>query len=423
MKSPGIKVTQSQRLQLNTSLQASIRLLRADASGLTRYLEEQAAENQAIRLETPAPAPGEWLPRWQGVWSSGLGGDATDRVANAAPSLISHVVAEITRLDLSAQDRRIALALIEALEPSGWLGAPLSSIAAAAKVPVPAVEFVLDRVQRIDPPGLFARNLRECLFLQARDQGFADGVLTTVLAHLDLLAKGDLGRIARLGGITEAQVEACFRRIRRLDPKPGACFSPHAATVREPDLLVRQGADGWEVSLNRSALPTITVEAGRGPGRAAARALARLVDSRNATVLRVGQEILRRQVEALDKGLTALAPMTMADVARALDLHESTISRIVAGVAMDTPLGTWWLRSLFGGARGVDGAGLSVAALRARLAQAVAGEDPAHPLSDTALTALLTEAGAEVARRTVADYRKALGIPPAHRRRQGPIKP
>ncbi|OYU19554.1 MAG: RNA polymerase sigma-54 factor [Rhodobacteraceae bacterium PARR1] len=429
MKSPGIKVTQSQRLQLNTSLQASIRLLRADASGLTLYLEEQAAENPAIRLETPAPAPGEWLPRWQGAWSSGLGGDAMDRVASAAPSLVSHVVQEITRLDLPPPDRRIALALVEALEPSGWLGVPLSTIAAAARVPVPAVESVLDRVQRIDPPGLFARNLRECLFLQARDEGFADTVLTTVLAHLDLLAKGELARIARLGGITEAEVEGCFRRIRRLDPKPGARFAAHAAPVREPDLLVRQGETGWEVSLNRSALPTITVEVGRGPGRAAARTLARLVDSRNATLLRVGQEISRRQVAALDRGLTALSPMTMADVARALDLHESTISRIVAGVAMDTPLGTWWLRALFGGARGgdteaaggVEAVGLSVAALRARLAQAVAAEDPAHPLSDAALTAHLTAAGANVARRTVADYRKALGIPPAHRRRRTPV--
>lgn len=423
MKSPGIKVTQSQRLQLNTSLQASIRLLRADASGLTRYLEEQAAENPAIRLKPVPPAPGEWLPRWQGVWSAGQGEDATSRIASAAPSLVSHVVAEITRLDLSEPDRRIALALVEALEPSGWLGTSLSAVAALTKVPVSAVEAVLDRVQRIDPPGLFARNLRECLFLQAREEGFADAVLTTVLAHLDLLAKGELARIARLGGISEAQVEACFRRIRRLDPKPGARFAAHAAPVREPDLLVRQGGEGWEVSLNRSALPTISVESGRGPGRAAARMLARLVDNRNATLLRVGQEILRRQVTALEQGAKALAPMTMDDVAQALDLHESTISRIVAGVAMDTPLGTWWLRSLFSGARGGDGAALSVAALRVRLADAVAAEDPTHPLSDAALTDILTQGGAEVARRTVADYRKVLGIPPAHRRRQRSIRP
>ena len=421
MKSPGIKVTQSQRLQLNTALQASIRLLRADASGLTRYLEEQAAENPAIRLETVAPKPGEWLPRWQGVWSGDDG--ATERLSSAAPSLVAHVMQEIARLDLPPADQRIALALVEALEPSGWLGQPLSAIAAGLKAPVPAVEAVLDRVQRIDPPGLFARNLRECLFLQAREEGFADGVLTVVLAHLDLLAKGDVARLCRLGGLTEAQVMDCFRRIRGLDPKPGARFSLHAAPVREPDLLVRQGEAGWEVALNRSSLPSITVAVGRGPGRAAARGVLRLVESRNATLLRVGQEVLRRQIAALDRGLVALAPMTMADVARALDLHESTVSRIVAGVALDTPRGTWWLRSLFGGARGADAAGLSVAALRARLAEAVAAEDPEHPLSDGDLTDLLAAEGADVARRTVADYRKALGIPPAHRRRQGRERP
>ena len=129
MKSPGIKVTQSQRLQLNTALQASIRLLRADASGLTRYLEEQAAENPALRLETVVPKPGEWLPRWQGVWSAD--GGAAERLASAAPSLVAHVMQEIARLDLTPADQRIALALVEALEPSGWLGQPLSAIAAA----------------------------------------------------------------------------------------------------------------------------------------------------------------------------------------------------------------------------------------------------------------------------------------------------
>lgn len=421
MKSTGIKVTQSQRLHLNMGLQASIRLLRADAAGLTRYLEEQAAENPAIRLDYARPAPGDWLPRWSGVLPRSAT-DMAERIEAAAPGLIAHVMAQVAGLGLTPAESRIALSLVEALEPSGWLGAPVATIAADLRHPVKAVEAVLDRLQRIDPPGLFARDLRDCLRLQAEEEGIADAPMLAVLHHLDLLANGQTARLARLAGITEAEVELRFRQIRALDPKPGARFAAHAAPVREPDLLVRRTEVGWEVSLNRSALPSVVVEAGRGPGRAAARALARLVEGRNATLLRVGQEVLRRQQRALDEGLAALAPMTMAELGRALDLHESTISRVVAGVAVDTPRGAWWLRALFGGARGSgEGDAPSVPALRARLLALVAAEDAAHPLSDAALAEALAQGGAALSRRSVADYRKALDIPPAHARRKRPL--
>jgi len=419
MKSTGIKVTQSQRLQLNTALQASIRLLQADAAGLTRYLEEQAAENPAIRLDYVRPSPGDWLPRWSGVLPQGSGNMA-DRIEGPAPGLIAHVTAQIAGLGLSPAEARIAVALVEALEPSGWLGSPVATIAADLGRPIEMVEAVLTRVQRIDPPGIFARDLRDCLRLQVEEEGIADPPMLAVLHHLDLLAKGETARLARLAGITEAEVEARFRLIRRLDPKPGARFAAHAAPVREPDLLLQRTAAGWEVSLNRSALPSLSVAEGRGPGRAAARALSRLVANRNATLLRVGQEILRRQQRALEEGLSALVPMTMAELGRALDLHESTISRIVAGVSLDTPRGTWWLRSLFGGARGSgdDGPAPSVPALRARLSALIAAENATRPLSDAALALALAEGGAVLSRRSVADYRKALDIPPAHARRK-----
>lgn len=420
MKSAGIKVTQSQRLQLNTALQASIRLLAADAAGLTRYLEEQAAENPAIRLETPQPSATEWLPRWSTAFARAAGGGGVEALESAAPSLTAHVLAELGRMDLTPAERPIALALVEALEPTGWLGQTTATLAARLNRPLEVVEAVLDRVQmRIDPRGLFARNLRDCLLLQAREEGFADRALLAALDHLDLLAGGDFARIARLGGVTEDEVETAFRRIRSLDPKPGARFAAHAAPLREPDLIAQSGPQGWRVMLNRSALPTIQVEDGRGAGRAAARSLARQVEGRNATLLRVGQEVLRRQVAALERGLSALVPMTMADVAETLDLHESTVSRIVAGAAVDTPLGTWWLRAMFGGARGADGeAALSLAALRARIAELVAAEDPTRPLSDAALVQRLSEGGLTIARRTVADHRQALGIPSAPARRR-----
>ena len=161
-------------------------------------------------------------------------------------------------------------------------------------------------------------------------------------------------------------------------------------------------------------LPAALAE-GKADGRAAARELIRLVENRNATLLTVGQEILSRQEAALNEGSGALVPMTMAEVAAAVGLHESTISRVVAGTAVDTPGGTWWLRALFTGA--VREGGPAAGALRDRLARLIAAEDPAAPLSDEDLARALATDGAPIARRTVAKYRAVLNLPPAHRRR------
>jgi RNA polymerase sigma-54 factor len=407
-----ISVQQTQRLTLTTTLAASIRVLRADAQGLSRYLEEQAAENPALVLGRPPS--GDWTPRWKSVL--GPGAEAPE-AASAAPSLVSHALELIEAMRLPPREARIGEALVEALEPSGWLGRAPAAIAQRAGVALAEAEALLRRVQlRAEPTGLFARNLAECLRLQAEDAGDLDPAMAAVLDRLDLVARGETERLAREVGVDEATIRARIGALRSYDPKPGARFEPCAAPVREPDLIAEKGEQGWTVSLNRSALPTIHVAEGRGKGRAGARALVRMIEGRNATLLAVGQEILSRQRAALDQGTGALVPMTMADVAGALGLAESTISRIVAGTAVDTPRGTWWLRALF--TRSAREGGPAAGALRDRLARLVASENPAAPLSDEALAQALDEGGAPIARRTVAKYRAMLNLPPAHRRRQ-----
>lgn len=423
---PRIQISQTLRLELNTSLQTSIGLLRTDAAGLSRYLEEQAAQNPHLRLTPPAPAPGDWLPRWSGVFTAAGGGADTDYLPAAGPSLAAHVIAEIEGMRLPPRARRVAEALADALEPSGWLGRPLTVIADEAAAALAEVEAVLKRLQQIEPRGLFARDLAECLALQAQEMGALDGAMQVVLGNLPLLASGQTARLARLAGCDEAGVLARFRLIRGMNPKPGASFAgPGAAAPppREPDLLARARPEGgWEISLNRSSLPTIEVrraEAGDAAQLAAARALHQAVKARNATLLRVGREIAARQEAALNDGAAALEPMTMADLAEALGLHESTISRVVAGTCLDTPRGAWWLRRMFSSARQGSGGVTSAAALRHRLLGLVAGEDPQRPLSDAALArALLAETGVDLPRRTAAQYRAEAGIPPAHRRRR-----
>lgn len=418
-----VGLTQTQRLRLTPGLQQSIRLLRMDAGGLTRFLEEQAARNPFLVAEEPPVLPATWLPRWGAAFAASRHGDCgRSDPAMPAPSLMAHVLTQIRALACAPPERQIALVLAEALDPSGWLGRPLADLARQANCTPAQAEAVLMRLQRIEPAGLFARSLAECLRLQAQEADRLDPVMQRVLENLEMVASGQIGALARLCAVPEADVLARLRVIRSFDPKPGAQFDPVNCNAHEPDLIVTEGAQGWEVQLNRSALPALSVR--RPQGRLTAQAeraalaealgLCRIVERRNTTLLRVAREVLQRQTSALDRGLAGLRPMTLADIAGALDLHESTVSRLVAGVSIATPQGTWQLRALFGPQVGDS----SATAIRAEIAQLVAAENPARPLTDRAITEALLASGREVARRTVAKYRDMLRIPPAGSRRR-----
>ena len=407
-----VTVQQTQRMALTTGLLTSIGILRADAESLTKQLEELAAENPQLVLTRPPVQ--DWLPRWKAAFAETA--DRPEPVA-AAQSLIAHVLEMVAVMDLDPQEARIAEALVGALEPTGWLARPLQDIAREAGASLAATEAMLTRLQtRAEPSGLFARNLAECLRLQAWDAEEFCWVMEGVLERLELLARGDIDRLSREIGASPAEVRTILGRLRSYDPKPGARFEVLAAPVREPDLIAEKAVTGWTIALNRSALPAVSVASGRGKDHTAAKSMVKMIEGRNSTLLAVAQEVLTRQSEALELGAAALQPMTMAEVAEALGLHESTVSRVIAGASVDTPRGTWWLRALF--TQAPREGGLSAAALRERLARLIAAEDPSAPLSDEALAAHLADGGTPLARRTVAKYREMLKLPPAHRRRR-----
>ena len=369
---------------------------------------------------------------------------------------MAHVSARIEALFPAARAREIAFALAEALEPSGWLGRDTKVLAAELHCTAAEIGAVLVQLQQMEPAGLFARNLAECLRLQLAESGQMDAVFAVVLDNLDLLAKGDLDRLGRLALVDHSEMLRRFRIIRGLNPKPGTQFEGFATEpLREPDLLVRLEAGKWQVALNRSALPSLHIEktvAGGAAGGAAggvagagsagalaqARVLGRMVEARSVTLLRVAREVMQRQHAALTGGPGALVPLTMAEVGAALELAESTVSRVVAGASLDTPLGTFWLRQLFVGrvagtsaagtgaaGAGTGGAGaagdapvLSTAVLRQAIGRLIAQEPKAAPLSDAAIVLGLAAEGMQVARRTVAKYRGLLGIAPACRRKR-----
>jgi RNA polymerase sigma-54 factor len=295
---------------------------------------------------------------------------------------------------------------------------------------------VLHRVQSFDPPGIAARDLKECLLLQLRQGDPQDPAqaLATVLvsSHLEALAAHDHDRLCRLLDVGRSQLDAALGLILGLHPRPGTTVTTGGVDYVIPDVLVSRRGGTWFVELNPEAVPRIRVNAGyaaalrRGePGGDLARQLqearwlVRSIRMRNETLLRVARSLVRRQSAFLDRGDEAMEPLLMKDLAVELELHESTVSRVVANKHMVTPRGTFAFRRMFSSELlADDGGAFSATAIRAMIKKLVAQEDPRAPLSDNHITQELLNRGIRVARRTVAKYRESMTIPPAHERRR-----
>lgn len=401
--------TQTQRQTLGFRQLQSLGLLRLTNEGLAEHLARRAAANPLLRLRLPGGAP------------------LSDDIAAQGEGLYAHVLPQL-RLIVSRSDLPLALALAEALDANGWLDHPLTEIAAQAGQSLRAAEAVLARLQLgVEPTGLFARDLAECLALQAAERGQLTPAMTAVLAHLPRLADGGAAAVVQATGLAPAAVATCLQQIRRMTPHPGRPFADGPQPLRAPDVIVTRQPGGWAVDLNRSTLPVLTVSATQAPELRAARSeaawLANAVERRNRTVLAVSRAILQRQSGFLDHGPAALVALRRTEVAASLGLHDSTVGRIARDLLVETPQGLRSLCSLFGpGTRaGTRAAGSADApatsAIRLRLGQLIAAENPAAPLCDAALADRLATEGKLLARRTVAKFRADLGIPPHHSRR------
>lgn len=295
---------------------------------------------------------------------------------------------------------------------------------------------MLARLQRLEPAGLFARSLAECLRLQAEEQGLMTPLFAAVLDHLPLLAAADIPALARACGCAPAELRPVLRDLRSLDPKPGASFSAEPDPIRPPDLIVTSATGGgWQVELNRSTLPAVVIRQGKADRLAdgaeapvqgyvterlsVARWLSRAVEHRNRTVLKIGEEIVRHQGAFFAQGPGHLRPMILKEIARLANVHESTVSRVTTGILMATPQGTFPLKHFFTAALPArDEAGGSAGAVRHRITRLIRMEDAARPLSDDQLVRMMQTEGVEVARRTVAKYREQIGIPASSIRRR-----
>ena len=343
------------------------------------------------------------------------------------------------QLNLTIEDPRqrlIAGHFVNALEPTGWIGMSVAEIAAASGSSEDEAQLVLDQLQTFEPTGLFARDLAECLRLQLIEQGLFSAGFAILLENLELLGRGEIKRLARLIDGTADDVMEMLKIIRTLNPKPGEFLGIDHLDMPSPDVIVRRRADEWVVELNRSTLPAVVInedyaemlekrrldEDAKSYSAGAlnnARWLKRAVEQRNSTTLKISAEIIRQQTDFLDKGLDYLKPLSLRDVAQAVGMHESTVSRVTTGLLIATPRGGMPLKSFFSvniASRDSEN-DTSAAAVRNMVKRLISQEQPGKPLSDEAISKMISDQGIDLARRTVAKYREMLNIPSSSQRR------
>jgi RNA polymerase sigma-54 factor len=471
-----LQISQKQGLALTSQVQQAIKLLQMTNLELSEFVEQQFQDNPFVEetslTEKLSPASSDKMSKIeidksleatpyknaneQGKLSSDnqfeTGEAYTPRstvakevndfdpinlLAENSKSLFTHCIEYCRNLDFSVTEKLVALKLIEELEPTGWIANDLEIFATELKVGTDLVEEVLLKLQNIEPAGLFARNLKECLTLQAIDRGIYSRDMEAVLDNLHLIGSGKFDLLKRRVGCSDEEIAKIFRNIKSLDPKPGLKFDGAEAPIREPDLRVKNSDNGWILELNNSTLPEVKISKEFAQNAikhvsekserefirekiTEAKWLQNAISKRNETMIKVGSEIIKRQTDFLEKGAQHIKPMILNDIAEAVGMHESTISRVTTGSLIQTPMGTLELKAFFsiGIKQEASAEPTSAKSIRYLIKKLINQEDPNGPISDDTIVETLAKDGISVARRTVAKYRKLEGIPSSFSRKR-----
>ncbi len=380
------------------------------------------------------------LTNWQ-TRGGGAGFDdemSLEQTLTRGPSLRDHLLEQVSVDIKDPGDRLIALALVEMLDDAGYLVGDVEGLAVQFGCPIARVEGVLARLQRFDPPGIFARSLRECLAIQLREKDRLDPAMQALLDNLDLLARRDMPGLIRVCGVDVEDIQGMIAEIRALDPKPALAFEPVVAETVTPDILMRvQPGGGWSIELNAETLPRVLVNQ-RYHTRLASSArskkdkeyvaerlqsanwLVKSLHQRATTIMKVATEIVRQQDAFFRHGIEFLRPLILRDIADAIGMHESTVSRVTANKYMSTPRGLFELKYFFTSSiAGSDGqSSFSAEAVRFKIKALIDAETTEEVLSDDRIVEILREGGIDIARRTVAKYREGMKIPSSVQRRR-----
>ena len=438
--------------QIQQALETNVMLEAEEEVDPTTSLEALAENDRNVNEATESDEPvveisDEWTEptaaESETPWS-GSGDGLLEFEDEAGQTLQDHLVWQLELAHLPAAAMTIGRALIDAINDDGYLSETLHAIADTVAPELRAseseVEAVLAIIQQFDPPGVGARTVGECVELQLRqlDPGTPglDAALILAHQHLELVAEQQFSLLQRQMHCSSEELDVALALVRSCHPRPGSTIQPVRTEYVVPDVYVRRSPQGWIVELNQASVPRLRLNesyAGmitRAADHAVlrtqlqeARWLLRSLEIRNDTMLRVARSIVERQSAFLDRGEESMEPMILKDVAEAVQMHESTVSRVTTGKYLHTPRGVFEFRYFFSSqVAGDDGAGVSSTAIRAKIRKLISQEPPERPLSDSHLAEMLSTDGVQVARRTVAKYREALGIPTSSERKRVAIQ-
>jgi RNA polymerase sigma-54 factor len=408
-----------------------------DVDGDNPWNDDGAAEG--VEEDSPDAAPAQQFEDWGSSGGGFEDGRANlEQTLSDTTSLRDHLTAQLNMDIGDPGDRMIGLHLIDILDEAGYLAGDVAPLAELLGCSAERVERTLGVLQTFDPPGIFARDLAECLALQLKDRDRLDPSMQALLDNLDLLAKRDLAALVRRCGVDADDLADMVAEIRALDPKPATAFESAVAQPVTPDVLMRsRPGGGWIVELNADTLPRVlinnhyyarvTKEARSKPDRRyihecfqSASWLVKSLHQRATTILKVATEIVRQQNGFFAKGVSHLRPLVLRDIALAIEMHESTVSRVTSNKYMATPRGIFELKYFFTPAiaSSSGGAAHSAEAVRHRVKALIDAEESTKVLSDDGIADILEGEGIHIARRTVAKYREALGLPSSVQRRR-----
>ena len=470
---PRLDLRQSQSLVMTPQLQQAIKLLALSNLEIETFIGEALESNPLLEAgevaresgdgeaEAPLSEPGadsgdgdsaldidaSALDRdrdtgdseWGSAAGHALSGDLPDleNRGGDGPTLAEHLLDQVGAVAGDAREEFLARHLIGQLDEAGYLAIGLREMAAELGVLPPELERALEVVQSLDPTGVGARTLSECLALQAREVDRYDPCMARLIDNLDLVARGEFSRLKRMCDVDDEDFAEMLAELRGYDPKPGLQYGGGAEAAVVPDILLNPADDGgWDIRINEATLPRLVinreyyVELKVGCTDKASRAwlgekltdanwLIKALDQRQKTILKTAAEIVKKQDGFFRRGVSELKPLTLREVAEEVDMHESTISRVTSNKYLHCDRGTFELKYFFtSGVGSADGEGASSEAVKARIKALTDAEDPKKILSDDTLVEMLKAEGFDLARRTVAKYREAIGIGSSVQRRR-----
>ena len=469
-----LKLKQSQSLVMTPQLQQAIKLLQLNNLELTELVNKELEENPFLENESSEekvetfeeetndlsesfesgesiadePKIDDYDNRWDTDLSYQSYSKTTDSDSIDPGSVVEQTLSEKislkgilknqAELEFKSQtEKKISELLIDYIEPSGWITISIDELADFSGFDKTLIEKVLLKMQNFEPNGVFARNLKECLIIQLKNEDKLNNSKKKLIENLELLGEGNLKELQKITNLREEELKENIKSIRLLNPKPGTKYSDENSIIFNPDVIVAKNNENWEVELNNSTLPKVTVNEeyvneieGLNCSESdkkyitenlnSAKWLIKAIQQRNMTTLKISAEIVNQQKLFFEKGKKYLKPMILKDVAKKINMHESTVSRVTSEKLMLTPRGIFEMKIFFSASIGGtnDGDSFSAASVRESLKKLISNEPMNNPFSDEILVNKLHSQGISLARRTVAKYRELLNIPSSSIRRR-----